>query len=93
MGETKDEREKGLTESIIEGQLSAIASHVSNWATVVIAYEPVWAIGTGLTATPEMAQAVHAFIRSWLSARAPAHADSVRIVYGGNRLLTLILNI
>lgn len=59
------------------------AAHVTNWSNVVLAYEPVWAIGTGLTASPEQAQAVHAHIRAWLAANVPGAAQSTRIVYGG----------
>ena len=58
--------------------------NVSDWQNVVIAYEPVWAIGTGKTATPDQAQEVHVALRKWLSENiSPAVAQSVRILYGG----------
>ncbi len=57
--------------------------NVSNWSDVVIAYEPVWAIGTGMTATPEQAQEVHAFLRRTLSSISQQIAAQTRIIYGG----------
>merc|ERR1712034_276197 len=66
-------------------QLQAIKDNTSDWSKQVIAYEPVWAIGTGLVATPEQAQDTHAEIRSWLSANVSAEvADGCRIQYGGS---------
>ena len=66
------------------------AENVKNqkdWARVVIAYEPVWAIGTGKTATPEEAQQVHKFLREWIAKHVNAEvANSVRIIYGGKRV-------
>ena len=62
-----------------------LAANVSDWCRVVIAYEPVWAIGTGKTATPDQAQEVHALIRKWLNDNVSSDiANSVRIIYGGN---------
>ena len=84
VGETLAEREQGLTEFIVQRQLSAvIAVNAARIADVVVAYEPVWAIGTGKTATPEQAQAVHAVLRAQIKA-ATEHADRVRILYGGS---------
>lgn len=85
IGELLEEREAGQTMAVNERQIAAIASKVSDWTNVVIAYEPVWAIGTGKVATPEQAQEVHAFLRSWLTDNvSPAVADSTRIIYGGS---------
>lgn len=85
IGEKLSERESGLTEEVVFKQTKAIAAVVSDWSKVVIAYEPVWAIGTGKTATPEQAQEVHANLRSWLSENVnSAVAQSTRIIYGGS---------
>jgi triosephosphate isomerase len=73
VGELLEEREQGITEQVVSRQLDA-----------VIAYEPVWAIGTGKTATPDQAQDVHAYIRGKLAALDSAVADKVRILYGGS---------
>uniref|UniRef100_A0A7S3JZK9 Triosephosphate isomerase n=1 Tax=Aureoumbra lagunensis TaxID=44058 RepID=A0A7S3JZK9_9STRA len=84
-GEHKEERESGKTMDVLIPQLQAIADNTNDWSKLVIAYEPVWAIGTGLTATPQQAQETHAEIRSWLAAKvSPAVADAVRIQYGGS---------
>ncbi len=84
VGETLAEREQGLTEFIVQRQLSAvIAVNAARIADIVVAYEPVWAIGTGQTATPEQAQQVHAALRAQLKA-ASAAAAGVRILYGGS---------
>jgi triosephosphate isomerase len=84
-GEQKAEREAGTTMDVLIPQLKAICDNTSDWSKMVIAYEPVWAIGTGLTATPEQAQATHADIRQWLAKYvSPAVADGVRIQYGGS---------
>ena len=84
VGETLQEREAGLTEEVVKRQLAAVI-HVNGHciSEIVLAYEPVWAIGTGKTATPEQAQHVHAVLRGQLRA-ASAHADRVHIVYGGS---------
>lgn len=84
LGETLREREEGMTEFIVKRQLAAVL-HLNGDAVgdIVVAYEPVWAIGTGKTATPEQAQAVHAVLRAQLQA-ASAQGDRVRILYGGS---------
>lgn len=87
VGETLEEREGGRTEAVIDAQLDAVldAAGVSTFAEAVVAYEPVWAIGTGRTATPEIAQEVHGFIRGWLGRRfGEAAAARIRIQYGGS---------
>ena len=86
LGETLAEREAGQTEAVVSRQLQAVLDRVGVAALsgVVLAYEPVWAIGTGLTATPAQAQAVHAHIRACLAARDAAVAAEVRILYGGS---------
>ena len=84
VGETLREREEGMTEFIVKRQLAAVI-HLNGHCTseIVVAYEPVWAIGTGKTATPEQAQAVHAALRAQLGA-AGEQAAGVRILYGGS---------
>jgi triosephosphate isomerase (TIM) len=84
VGETLAEREAGRTEEVVKRQLAAVI-HANGHciSEIVVAYEPVWAIGTGKTATPEMAQAVHAVLRAQLQA-ATEHADRVHILYGGS---------
>lgn len=87
IGEKKEEREAGTTMDVCAEQLKPAAALLSkeDWANVSIAYEPVWAIGTGLTATPEMAQETHANIRKWMSDNvSPEVAAAVRIQYGGS---------
>ena len=86
VGETKEQRESGLTESIVLGQLQAVIDEVGiqAFAKSVIAYEPIWAIGTGLTASPEQAQDVHAAIRSFLTEEDQTIADNISILYGGS---------
>jgi triosephosphate isomerase len=85
IGEKLEEREAGVTNDVCFRQLAAISKNVSDWSRVVIAYEPVWAIGTGKTATPEQAQEVHLAIRDWLSSNvSPDVAESTRILYGGS---------
>ena len=84
VGETLAEREAGHTEAVVKRQLAAVI-HLNGHciSEVVVAYEPVWAIGTGRTASPEQAQAVHAVLRGQLSA-ASEHADRIRLLYGGS---------
>ncbi|MFO0960837.1 MAG: triose-phosphate isomerase [Isosphaeraceae bacterium] len=87
IGETLDERQADRTEAVVDAQLEGSLEGLSpeQMAGVVLAYEPVWAIGTGLTATPEQAQAVHAFLRKRLADRfGAAIADRVVIQYGGS---------
>ena len=87
IGETKDERENNITEKVVKTQLLGALEDLSNEEILktVIAYEPVWAIGTGLTASPEQAQDVHRFIRTVLAERTDVEtADQVRILYGGS---------
>lgn len=87
VGETIEEREAGKTENVVKDQLSGGLAQVaeSDLARVTIAYEPVWAIGTGLTATPEQAQAVHSYLRGLLSGLYDtAAAEAMRIQYGGS---------
>ncbi len=86
LGESLQERETGVTEAVVGRQLDAVlaVAGVAAFARAVIAYEPVWAIGTGLTATPEQAQAVHAFIRGRLAQREAGIAENVVIQYGGS---------
>ncbi len=87
VGETLNEREAGKTLTIIEEQLAAVLTLNDNLfacSDAVIAYEPIWAIGTGRTATPEQAQEVHAAIRKQLAAVNPDLAEKLRILYGGS---------
>ena len=86
MGETLDEREAGRTEEVVASQLRPVLdlAGVAAFAGAVVAYEPVWAIGTGRTATPDQAQAVHAFIRGEVAARDARIADSLPLLYGGS---------
>ncbi|HEX4583222.1 MAG TPA: triose-phosphate isomerase [Burkholderiaceae bacterium] len=86
VGETRQEREQGRTLAVITAQLAPVfdACAADELAACAIAYEPVWAIGTGQTATPAQAQEVHATIRSLLSRHDPGAASQTRIVYGGS---------
>merc|ERR1712070_955216 len=85
IGELLEERESGKTKDVNTRQLNAIREHCEDWSKIVIAYEPVWAIGTGKTATPDIAQETHAEIREWLAANVSKDAAaSVRILYGGS---------
>jgi triosephosphate isomerase len=86
VGETLQERQAGVTQQVVSRQLAAVLDQVAikEFATAVIAYEPVWAIGTGHTATPEQAQAVHAEIRAIVAARDARIACELRILYGGS---------
>ncbi|MHB1085833.1 MAG: triose-phosphate isomerase family protein, partial [Thiobacillus sp.] len=85
-GESLDERESGVTEAVVARQLDAVidAAGVGSLSKAVVAYEPVWAIGTGKTASPEQAQAVHAFIRSKIAALDAGVAEQLVIQYGGS---------
>jgi triosephosphate isomerase len=86
IGETLEEREAGRTEDVVGAQVDGTLAgfSVDDLRKTVIAYEPVWAIGTGRTATPEMAEAVHCFVREKLSALDKAAAETVPILYGGS---------
>ena len=86
VGETLDEREHGQTEAVVGRQLTAVLndSGVQAMSRAVLAYEPVWAIGTGRNATPEQAQAVHAFLRSCVSKLDGTAAAGLSILYGGS---------
>ena len=86
LGETINQRRAGQAGAIVLGQLDDVLDTVGlEWlATGMIAYEPVWAIGTGETATPDQAQEMHALIRESLAARDASHAESTRILYGGS---------
>ena len=92
IGESKDEREAGMAtikQVLLDDQMSALVKALgtepASWADVVIAYEPVWAIGTGLSATPEMAQETHSVIREWVAATVGKEvAAALRIQYGGS---------
>jgi triosephosphate isomerase len=86
VGETLQERENGETEAVVARQLDAIFERcgVAGFEKAIVAYEPVWAIGTGMTATPEQAQAVHAFIRDKFVSQDDIIAGQLRILYGGS---------
>ncbi|OTA61972.1 triosephosphate isomerase [Hypoxylon sp. EC38] len=84
-GESLEQREAGKTLEVIASQLAALKAQISDWSRVVIAYEPIWAIGTGKVATTEQAQEVHASIRAWLAKEvSQSVADETRILYGGS---------
>lgn len=85
VGETLEQRESGKVMEVIAGQLRTIVDAVTDWSRVVLAYEPVWAIGTGKVATPQQAQETQAQIRQWLAANVSQEvARNVRICYGGS---------
>lgn len=85
IGEKLEEREAGKTTEVCFKQLSAMVPHITDWSRVVLAYEPVWAIGTGKTASPAQAQEVHLAIRNWLAENVnPEVAAATRILYGGS---------
>ena len=86
LGESLDQRESGKTESVVSEQLNKVIKMVGIEAfnNIIIAYEPVWAIGTGMTATPEQAQAVHKLIRDLLASSSQDIADKTAILYGGS---------
>ncbi len=88
IGETLDERKSDQTMNVCIRQLKAIGDQVSDWKRVVVAYEPVWAIGTGVNATSQQAQDVHASLRTWMGKTYGATvAQQTRIIYGGTPLL------
>lgn len=86
VGETQEQRDQGQTEKVVLGQIGAVLERCSTemLQKAVVAYEPVWAIGTGLTATPSEAQSVHRFIRQAISAKSESLADNALILYGGS---------
>ena len=86
VGETLGQRQAGATEAVVAAQLEAVleASGIDSFGNAVVAYEPVWAIGTGHTATPDQAQSIHAFIRDKFAALDDTIAGQLRILYGGS---------
>ncbi|XDV10340.1 triose-phosphate isomerase [Pseudidiomarina sp. PP-1MA] len=84
VGESAEQREQGATFAVVEAQLSEALAQVSACERLVVAYEPVWAIGTGLTASPAQAQEVHGFIRHWLQEKFGSAGAAVQLLYGGS---------
>jgi triosephosphate isomerase len=87
VGEQLAERQGNQTEAVLEGQMSGSLANVNGdqFGNLVLAYEPVWAIGTGLTASPEQAESAHVFLRQWVASRYnPQIAETLRILYGGS---------
>lgn len=85
IGEQLEERENGTTNNVLKSQLDPLKDSVKDWSRIVIAYEPVWAIGTGKTATPDIAESTHQFIRQWATENVSQEvADNLRIQYGGS---------
>ncbi|GAB1611024.1 triosephosphate isomerase B-like [Argonauta hians] len=85
IGEKLEEREAGKTNDVVFGQTKTIIKHTKDWSKLVIAYEPVWAIGTGKTATPEQAEQVHIDLRKFIAKEVSEDvAKDVRIIYGGS---------
>lgn len=84
-GESLEQREAGDTVNVVTKQLKTVANKVKDWSKIVVAYEPIWAIGTGKVATTEQAQEVHAAIREWLKKEVSSEAaEKTRILYGGS---------
>ncbi|KAF2087875.1 Triosephosphate isomerase [Saccharata proteae CBS 121410] len=84
-GESLEQREANKTIEVVTNQLRAVANQIKDWSKIVVAYEPIWAIGTGKVATTEQAQEVHAAIRDWMKKElSPEAADKTRIIYGGS---------
>jgi triosephosphate isomerase len=86
VGETIEQRDAGTTEAVVGRQLDAVLNQagIEGFKAAMVAYEPVWAIGTGHTATPDQAQAVHAFIRDKIASLDGTIGDSIQILYGGS---------
>ena len=85
IGERLEEREAEQTNEVIAKQLAGAKDSISDWKKIVVAYEPVWAIGTGKVATPEQAQEAHAFIRDWIKTNVSEEvANATRLIYGGS---------
>ncbi len=83
-GETQEQRAAGVTQDLIRNQLEGIIANIDQETVFIIAYEPIWAIGTGLTASNEQAQEVHSFIRMLLQERLGGRARDIKILYGGS---------
>ncbi|KAI6251377.1 Triosephosphate isomerase [Erysiphe necator] len=84
-GESLEQREQEKTIEVVNSQLKALKEKISDWSNIVIAYEPIWAIGTGKVASPEQAQEVHLAIREWLKTQVSAKvSEGIRIIYGGS---------
>jgi triosephosphate isomerase len=84
-GETLEHREANKTKEVVLSQLKAVAKEVKDWTKIVVAYEPVWAIGTGKVASEEQAEEVHAWIREWIAEELGKDAaEKTRIIYGGS---------
>jgi triosephosphate isomerase len=84
-GESLEQRESGKTIDVVTSQLGAVKDQVNDWSKIVIAYEPIWAIGTGKVASTEQAQEVHKAIREWLKKEVSEKAaEETRIIYGGS---------
>ncbi|KAG2482928.1 hypothetical protein HYH03_018206 [Edaphochlamys debaryana] len=85
VGETLEQRNGGAMWTVLDAQMKALVDEIKDWSKVVVAYEPVWAIGTGVVATPEQAQEVHARLRAFCAKHlGAAVADKLRIIYGGS---------
>lgn len=85
IGERLEDREAGKTNDICKRELEAVLNKKVDWSKIVIAYEPIWAIGTGKVATPEEAQEVHEFVRNWVKEKIGSDkASKIRIIYGGS---------
>eukprot|EP01130_Rhizamoeba_saxonica_P002463 TRINITY_DN12257_c0_g1_i1.p1 TRINITY_DN12257_c0_g1~~TRINITY_DN12257_c0_g1_i1.p1 ORF type:complete len:298 (-),score=61.47 TRINITY_DN12257_c0_g1_i1:29-889(-) len=85
VGEQLQDREAGKTKDVVYSQLANASGAITDWSKVVIAYEPVWAIGTGVTASPQQAQDTHVEVREWLAVNVSERvANSTRIIYGGS---------
>ena len=84
-GESLEQRESNQTIEVVTAQLQAVKEKISDWSKIVVAYEPIWAIGTGKVASTEQAQEVHAALRAWLKKEvSDKAAEETRIIYGGS---------